>query len=106
VPDNLAVTGSPASLSFTGRAVAIIGTIGEDCCSDGHAQVFMDGTQTFDQTGIWQNKSSSGVSLPGSVLFAWRWPTAGRHTIEIDPAVPNAKQGTSFFHMTGYYVVR
>jgi hypothetical protein len=106
VPDNLAMTSSPVSFSFTGRAVAIIGTIGEDCCSDGHAQVFMDGTQTFDQTGIWQNKSSSGVSLPGSVLFAWRWPTAGRHTIEIDPAVPNAKQGTSFFHMTGYYVVR
>jgi hypothetical protein len=106
VPDNLAMTSSPVRFSFTGRAVAIIGTIGEDCCSNGHAQVFMDGTQTFDQTGIWQNKSSSGVSLPDSVLFAWRWPTAGRHTIEIDPAVANAKQGTSFFHMTGYYVVR
>lgn len=106
VPENLAMTSSPVSFSFTGRAVAIIGTIGEDCCSDGHAQVFVDGTQTFDQTGIWQNKSSSGVSLPDSVLFAWRWPTAGRHTIEIEPAVPNAKQGTSFFHMTGYYVVR
>jgi hypothetical protein len=86
--------------------VAIVGTIGEQCCSDGHAQVFIDGAQTFDQTGIWQNKSSSGRSLPDSVLFAWRWRRPGRHTIEIGPAAANAKQGGSFFHMTGYYVVR
>jgi hypothetical protein len=106
VPDNLALSGSPVSFSFTGRAVAIIGTIGEVCCTDGHAQVFIDGTQTFDQTGIWQNKSSSDRSLPDSVLFAWRWPRSGRHTIEIGPAAANAKQGGAFFHMTGYDVVR
>lgn len=91
--------------TFTGRAVAIIGTIGEVCCQPGHARVFVDGTETFDQTGIWQNKSSSGLSLPGSVLFAWRWPAAGRHTIEIRPGAANAKEGGSFFHMTGYEVV-
>ncbi len=106
VRDNLALAGSPVSFSFTGRAVAIIGTIGEQCCSAGHAQVFLDGAQTFDQTGIWQNKSSSGRSLPDSVLFAWRWPGPGRHTVEIGPTVVNAKQGGSFFQMTGYYVVR
>jgi hypothetical protein len=106
VPDQLAMHGSGVSFSFTGRAVAIIGTIGEVCCSDGHAQVFVDGTQTFDQTGIWQNKSSSGRSLADSVLFAWRWPRPGRHTITIGPTVANAKQGGSFFHMTGYDVVR
>ena len=106
VRDNLAMTDSPVSFSFTGRAVAIIGTIGEVCCTDGHAQVFIDGAQTFDQTGVWQNKSSSGRALPGSVLFAWRWPRPGRHTIEIEPAAANAKQGGSFFHMTGYSVVR
>ena len=106
VRDDLALSSSPVSFSFTGRAVAIIGTIGEVCCTDGHAQVFVDGTQTFDRTGIWQNKSSSGRSLPDSVLFAWRWPRPGRHTIEIGPAATNAKQGGSFFHMTGYDVVR
>jgi phage protein U len=106
VPDQLAMHGSPVSFSFTGRAVAIIGTIGEVCCTDGHAQVAIDGTQTFDRTGIWQNKSSSGRSLPESVLFAWRWPRPGRHTIEIEPAAGNAKQGGPFFHMTGYDVVR
>jgi phage protein U len=104
VHDNLGLSGSPVSFSFTGRAVAIIGTIGENCCTSGHAQVFIDGAQTFDQTGIWQNKSSSGVTLPDSVLFAWRWPQRGEHTIEIGPAVTNAKQGGSFFHMTGYLV--
>jgi hypothetical protein len=106
VPDNLALSGSPVAFSFTGRAVAIVGTIGEQCCADGHAQVLIDGTPTFDQTGIWQNKSSSGRSLPDSVLFAWRWPRTGRHTIEVAPAVANAKQGGSFFHMSGYEVVR
>jgi hypothetical protein len=106
VRDNLAMSGAPVSVSFTGRAVALIGTIGEQCCSDGHALVLIDGAQTFDQTGIWQNKSSSGRSLSGSVLFAWRWPGPGRHTIEIAPAVANAKQGGPFFHMTGFYVVR
>ena len=106
VRNNLALSGSPVAFSFTGRALAIVGTIGEHCCSDGHAQVFIDGAQTFDQTGIWQNKSSSGRSLPDSVLFAWRWPQPGRHTIQIAPAAANAKQGGSFFQMTGYYVVR
>jgi hypothetical protein len=106
VRDRRAMHGSPVSFSFTGRAVAIIGTIGEVCCSDGHAQVVIDGTQTFDQTGIWQNKSSAGVPLADTVLFAWRWPRPGRHTIEIEPAAANAKQGGSFFDMTGYDVVR
>jgi phage protein U len=106
VRDNLAMGSSPVSFRFTGRAVAIIGTIGEVCCTDGHAQVLIDGARTFDQTGIWQNKSSSGMTLRDSVLFAWRWPRPGRHTIEIGPAAANAKQGGSFFHMTGYEVVR
>lgn len=106
VRDNLALSGSPVAFSFTGRAVAIIGTIGEVCCTKGHAQVLIDGARTFDQSGIWQNKSSAGVPLPDSVLFAWRWPRPGRHTIQIEPAAANAKQGGSFFHMTGYEVVR
>jgi hypothetical protein len=104
--DDLTLAGSPLQVTFSGRAVAIIGTIGEACCEAGQAQVFVDGAQTFDQTGVWQNKSPAGISLPGSVLFAWRWPGRGRHTIEIGPAVANAKQGGSFFHMIGYYVVK
>jgi hypothetical protein len=69
--------------------------------------VFDNGSAcTYDRTGIWQDKSSSGRSLPDSVLFAWRWPTPGRHTIQIRPGVPNAKEGGSFFHMTGYEVMR
>jgi hypothetical protein len=106
VPDDLRMGSRPVQVTFTGRAVAIIGTIGEVCCTSGHAEVFVDGTQTYDQTGIWQNKSSANVPLPGSVLFAWRWPSAGPHTIEIAPAPANAKQGGPFFHMTGYFLVK
>jgi Glycosyl hydrolase family 76 len=106
VPDDLRLMRAPVRFSFTGRAVAIIGTIGEHCCQPGHARVFIDGAQTNDQTGIWQNKSSSARSLPDSVLFAWRWPAAGRHTIEIAPGLANPKEGGSYFHMTGYDLVR
>jgi hypothetical protein len=106
VPDDLSMGSRPVRITFTGRAVAIIGTLGEVCCESGHARVFVDGRLTFDQTGIWQNKSSAAVPLPRSVLFAWRWPGPGRHTIEISPGYPNGKEGTSFFHMAGYDVVR
>jgi hypothetical protein len=106
VADNQVMNGGPVQVRFTGRAVAIIGTIGEVCCEPGHAVVLIDGTETFDQTGIWQNKSPAGVPMPNSVLFAWRWPGPGKHTIAIAPAIANAKQGGPYFHMVGYYVVK
>jgi hypothetical protein len=106
VADSQVMNGGPVQVRFTGRAAAIIGTIGEVCCELGHAVVLIDGTETFDQTGIWQNKSPAGVPLPNSVLFAWRWPAPGTHTIAIAPAIPNAKQGGPYFHMIGYYVVK
>jgi hypothetical protein len=98
------VTTLPATIQVSGSAVALFGTIGEQCCDGGHARVFVDGVETFDQTGIWQNKSSSGRSLPDSVLFAWRWPTSAAHTIELQPGVPNAKEGASFLHVQRYEV--
>jgi hypothetical protein len=107
VPDDqsLPAGGGSVQINFSGRAIAIIGTLGEHCCQPGHARVFIDGTMTFDRTGIWQNKSSSGRTISGTVLFAWRWPAAGAHVITIGPAPFNPKEGGSFFHMTGYYLV-
>jgi len=93
-------------LTFRGRAIAIIGTMGEKCCEAGHARLFIDGRPTFDRTGIWQNKSSSGRSIGDTVLFAWRWAKPGSHTITIGPAPFNPKEGGPFFHMIGYYLVR
>jgi hypothetical protein len=92
----------PASITFTGSAIALVGTLGEHCCEAAHARVLVDGTETFDGTGIWQNKSSSGRSLPGSVLFAWRWPRRGTHAIRFEPGEPNAKEGGTFLHLVGY----
>jgi hypothetical protein len=86
----------PAELTFTGSGAALIGTLGERCCQIGHARVLVDGVETFDDSGIWQNKSSSGQSLRDSVLFAWRWPAAGPHHIEILPGEPNGKEGGAF----------
>jgi len=94
----------PASISFTGTGIALIGTLGEQCCEAGHARVFIDGVETTDTTGIWQNKSSSGLTIPNTVLFAWRWPTSGRHTISIYPGIENAKEGGSFVHIQSYLV--
>ncbi len=109
IPDNQALPASGPGvvrLTFRGRAIAIIGTMGEQCCEAGHARVFIDGRLTFDRSGIWQNKSSSGRSISNTVLFAWRWAALGSHTITIGPAPFNPKEGGPFFHMTGYYLGR
>jgi hypothetical protein len=107
VSDNksLPAGGGTVQIGFSGRAIAIIGTMGEHCCEAGHARVYIDGTITFDRTGIWQNKSSSGRTISGTVLFAWRWPAADSHVINIGAAPFNPKEGGPFFHMTGYYLV-
>jgi len=100
------ISSLPASLTFTGSGIALLGTLGEQCCSHGHAQVLIDGTETFDQTGIWQNKSSGNITIPDTVLFAWRWPSAGTHTLSFLPGVANPKEGGSFLHLVGYDLTR
>ncbi len=92
-------------IAFTGRAIAIMGTIGDVCCMAGHARVFVDGVQTFSRVGIWQNMSSPSRRQPDQVLFAWRWKTDGHHVITIRPARYDREEGGSFFSMTGYEVV-
>ena len=59
-------------------------------------RVVIDGRETFDRTGIWQNKSSAGQPLPDSVLFAWRWPKRGPHQLRFEGDAPNAKEGGPF----------
>ncbi len=95
----------PFSLSFRGRGIALVGTIGDVCCKPGHARVLVDGTETFDETGIWQNASPTQTSLPGSILFAWRWPDAGSHTLDFEPGAYDPHEGGSYLHLTGYEVV-
>jgi hypothetical protein len=94
----------PASVTIHGSAVAFLGTLGEHCCENGHARVFVDGVETFNGIGIWQNKSSSGRSIPDTVLFAWRWPKAGTHTIRFEAGLQNGKEGGSFLHVQAYLV--
>ncbi len=98
--------GGVVRVAFTGRAIAIIGTIGARCCTRGHANVFVDGVRTTNRVGIWQNYSSPSRQQPGQVLFAWRWRTAGRHVITIRPAAFDQFEGGSYFSMTGYLLVR
>ena len=99
------VTTMPATISFYGRGIALIGAIGAHCCEPGHARVFIDGLETNDGSGIWQNKSSSGRTLPNSVLLAWQWKTPAHHVITIQPGIPNAKEGGPFISLTGYDVI-
>lgn len=106
ISDPRTLQGNALRISFTGRAIAIMGSIGAVCCLSGHARVFVDGRQTVDRTGIWQNMTSPSIKQPDQVLFAWRWPSAGPHTITIRPGAPDAEEGGSFFQMTGYLAVR
>ena len=95
----------PAKLTFRGSGITLFGTLGEHCCRKGHARVRIDGRETFDASGIWQNKSSSGRKFPNTVLFAWRWSKAGRHVLTFAPGVVNKKEGPSFLHLVGYSVL-
>jgi hypothetical protein len=92
----------PATLRFTGSVIALIGSLGDVCCQPGHARVFIDGQETFNQTGIWQNSSSALRRFPGSVLFAWRWAAPGAHTLRFEPGELNLKEGFPYLHVTSY----
>jgi hypothetical protein len=98
--------GPNGNIRFTGSGIALVGTLGEACCEAGHARVLVDGRETFDGTGIWQNKSSLGIRLPGTILFSWRWRSSGTHTVAFLPGAPNAKEGGPFLHVRGYLVLR
>lgn len=99
------ITALPSTLSLTGSGVALFGTLGEVCCEPGHASVAIDGVETVDQTGIWQNKSSASHAFPDVVLFAWRWPSTGPHTLQFGPSTTNPKEGGPFLHIQRYVVL-
>jgi hypothetical protein len=102
----VALSGLPRTLRFTGSAIALTGTLGERCCEPGRARIVIDGRETFDRTGIWQNKSSAGRALPDTVLFAWRWRDAGPHELRFEPDAPNAKEGGPFLDVRGTTIAR
>lgn len=76
------ITTLPATIAFNAAGIALRGTIGKLCAS-GHVHVFIDGVETFDRTGLWQNHSMPDGN---SVFFAWRWPVSGFHVIRLEPA--------------------
>jgi hypothetical protein len=86
--------------------IALLGTLGERYCERGHSRVLVDGRETFDRSGIWQNKSSVRRSIAGTVPFAWRWRTPGRHTLTFLPGSENQEEGGPFLHLAGYRVLK
>jgi hypothetical protein len=92
----------PSSIQFTGRGIAVFGTLGDQCCHLGQAEILVDGVETFDQTGIHQNESEAFGRVPDSVLFAWRWPTSGSHTITLQAGATDPKNGGPYLHVQRY----
>jgi hypothetical protein len=88
------ITKLPATIAFNGAGIALNGTISK-LCTSGHVRVFIDGTETFDRTGLWQNHSMPGGE---SVFFAWRWPQPGPHVIRLEPAT-DAQAGVEVLHL-------
>lgn len=76
------ITTLPATIAFNGAGIALSGTISK-LCESGHVRVFIDGVETFDRTGLWQNHSMPDGD---SVFFAWRWPLPGPHVIRLEPS--------------------
>jgi hypothetical protein len=95
----------PSSISITGQAVAVFGTIGVADYHLGQARVFVDGVETFDQTGIHQAEDNALGPVPDAVLFAWRWPASGQHTLSFEAGPSDAKNGGPFLHLVGYSYV-
>ncbi len=98
----LAIRRAPATVRFTGSAITLTGTIGERCCEAGRVRVIVDGVETTDRTGIWQNKSSAGRALPDSILFAWRWPASGSHEIRLDAGRTECEGGRPVHRRDGH----
>ena len=80
------LTELPATISFVGNGIALRGTIGP-AHETAHLRVFVDGVETFDQTGLWQNY---GMPASSAVRFAWRWPNSGKHMIRLEAATSQA----------------
>lgn len=91
---------------FVGSGIALYGTLGLRCCEQGRMRVEIDGAEPVDRTGVWQSKSSAGIPLPDTLLFAWRWPSSGRHTVAFLQGAYNAKEGGSFLSPSGTIVIR
>jgi hypothetical protein len=91
------ITKLPATIVFQGTGIALVGTISE-LCQKHHVRVFIDGEETFDRTGLWQN-----ASMPDgdSVLFAWRWSQPGTHTLRLEPG-DEALTGQDVMHVQSY----
>lgn len=79
------ITTLPATIVFQGTGIALVGTISE-LCQKAHVRVLIDGEETFDRTGLWQNPSMPDGD---SVLFAWRWSEPGTHTVRLEPSDPS-----------------
>ncbi len=91
------ITTLPATIVFQGTGIALVGTI-NDLCEKAHVRVFIDGEETFDRTGLWQNPSMPDGD---SVLFAWRWNSPGTHTLRLEPSDPSLA-GREVMHVQGY----
>lgn len=88
------ITQLPATIVFNGAGIALSGTIGK-LCTTGHVRVLIDGVDTFDRTGLWQNHSMPDGD---SVFFAWRWSKPGLHVIQLQPA-NDAQVGLDVMHL-------
>ncbi len=73
------ITALPATIPFRGSGIALSGTLGK-LYQRAHVHVFIDGRETFDRTGLWQNHSMPDGD---SIFFAWRWPKIGHHVIRL-----------------------
>jgi hypothetical protein len=96
---------TPRSLQFTGRAIAVLGTMGlSGPNGGGHVYVSLDGELLANEVGVDQGYSETGQQ-PNTVLFTWRWSASGTHTIQFSGPPCNVKQGCTYLNMTGYYAL-
>lgn len=96
---DLAVGEAPQSITCTARAITLIGPLE---AGRRHVLVSIDGVPLESQMGIFPTCEQR---CPNAVLFAWRWPTGGSHTILLTPDVAKKNAKTKPLQLDGYYTV-
>ncbi len=98
--------GRPGRSTSPDRRIAILGTLGEKpAAKQGTRACSSTGARPSTAPGSGRTSRARASAFPAPMLFAWRWPRPGPHTIQFEPGVPNAKEGGSFLHVRAYLVL-
>ena len=92
----------PATLVVHGAGVALSARSASSAARPVTRACWSTGARPSTGPASGRTSRASGGSIDGTVLFAWRWRSAGTHTLTFQPGGENAKEGGPFLHVRAY----